>query len=78
VRKLFSNPDTRSTILSLTNFTFGITHHHTDDGKKDSFLELNIEQGITDPEVLKQIYTAFFYVLENLELTVNPNRISPA
>lgn len=66
VRKLFSSPQLREIIAALEDFTFGI-HHHTNNGVKSPYLELMIEDGITDAVRLRQIFNAFYVVLTLIE-----------
>jgi hypothetical protein len=67
-RKLFASPSVRSVFENLSNFTFGIaTHHANEPHKKDAYLELNIESGITDPDQLRELYSAFYSVLTALD-----------
>ncbi len=68
VRALFADPEVRSVLLSLNDFSFGIhTHHLEDSHKKGPFLELLIDAGITDPTRLRQLYHAFFTVLQAVD-----------
>ena len=76
VRRIFSDMAVRETILSLSDFSFGITQHHKEDHKKAWYLELNIEQGITNVEELREIYKAFLSVLQSLESTFENSTVS--
>ena len=68
IKSLFSEKDTRLPFENLTDFTFHITQHHIDETEtKADFLELNIEEAITDIPTLKQIYTAFSTILDAIE-----------
>ncbi|RCH55056.1 hypothetical protein DJ568_09795 [Mucilaginibacter hurinus] len=59
---IFSDTETRTTLVELEDFDLGI-HHHTTDAGESATLELNIDEGITDIAVLKKIYDAFYTVL---------------
>jgi len=64
VKAVFSGQETRELLESLENFSFGIALHHVADSEfKEPFLELVIEDGITDVTVLKKIYDVFVNVL---------------
>ncbi len=66
--RLFADPETRETIQSLYNFSFGIVGHHTKDKKhKDFFLELIVEEAVTEASELKKLFKAFTAVLAQLE-----------
>ena|SRR5579875_1519038 len=65
-KAVFSNADVRETLLQLSPFTFAIMHHDADNNQAPSFLELNIEDGITDTKALRKIYHAFYLVLQVL------------
>lgn len=64
---LFSDAQVRTILLSLPSLTFGIVQYimEASDGKAP-FLELRIEEGITNPAILKKIYHAFYTVLHQL------------
>jgi hypothetical protein len=67
MKYLFSNPKTRSVFETLNDFTFGITKRNVEDSDlKIPALELYIEQGITDPVILRELYEAFYSVLINI------------
>jgi hypothetical protein len=64
IRTLFADAKVRSAFTSLTDFDFGIRLHSIEGGsKKQPFLELNIEDGITDTAFLRELYHAFYMVL---------------
>lgn len=64
VKQVFSDRSVRELFKSLNDFTFGITKHTIPDSNyKGAFLELIIEDGITDPDHLRKIYHAFFNTL---------------
>jgi hypothetical protein len=68
VVSLFADPELRSVFTGLEDFDFGIHTHTPDDTDEErTFLELNIDQGITDPLLLQRIYRAFYAVLVGLE-----------
>ncbi len=67
VKTLFADASVRKTLSELTNFDLGIRQHQIEDSdKKQSFLELNIEDGITDTAFLSELYHAFYVVLESI------------
>ena len=64
VKAVFSDSSVRATFQAMTDFKLHITHHHPKDGEtNDTFLELEIQVGITDSAELKEIYHAFWKVL---------------
>jgi hypothetical protein len=67
VKMLFADEHTRALFTDLNDFDFGI-RMHTPDGSdtKQAFLELNIEDGILDTIVLREIYHVFRNVLTAL------------
>lgn len=68
VRFIFSDLEVRKVLQMLDNFSFGIANHHVGDSHlKEPFLELVIEEGITDTDALKDIYNAFINVLNKIE-----------
>jgi hypothetical protein len=62
-RLMFSEPDTRKTIQSLTNFSLFVEHT---EGSPSS-LHLIINEGITAAEKLEELHSAFLSVLTNLK-----------
>ncbi len=68
IKSLFSEKQTRVPFEGLTDFTFHIAQHHIDEtSAKADFLELSIEEAITDIPRLKPIYNAYTKVLDALE-----------
>ncbi|MEO6521276.1 MAG: hypothetical protein ABIN91_06360 [Mucilaginibacter sp.] len=64
VKTLFTDEQTRKTLTELENFDLGIRLHSVEGSdKKEAFLELNIEDGITDIDTLRELYHAFYMVL---------------
>jgi hypothetical protein len=63
IRTMLTDATTRQVLLSLEDFTFEIVLPDEDPDEQDSTLELIIEEGITDPDRLRQIYRVFFGVL---------------
>ena len=58
----------REVLQGLPKFDFHITHHTSDYTQVEAaFLELRIEEGITEPDRLREIYNAFFKVLVNID-----------
>ena len=67
--RIFSDINVRKLFQSLDSFTLHLTHHHlAGQIEKVPFLELSIEEGITDPAVLRNVYEAFYMVLSGIEL----------
>jgi hypothetical protein len=66
VHQLFSDAGVREVFSSLPDFNLQVKEHEQDDIQQ-SFLELEIEEGITDPDRLRNIYHAFYAVLTALE-----------
>jgi len=67
-RRIFADIDVRKTLQALRSFNLHLAHHHVAGKKgKETTLELNIEEEITDPEVLKDLYGAFCKVLDQIE-----------
>jgi len=67
MKYLFSNPKARAVFEKLNDFHFGISRKKLDD--KDltiPYLELYIEQGITDPKILRELYEAFYSILVHI------------
>jgi len=65
VKTLFADDDVRRVFTELENFDLGIRLHDIEDtDEKQAFLELNIEDGITDTIALRQLYHAFYEVLK--------------
>ncbi len=68
VSLLFSDADVRKTLQELPGLTFGIVQYllKEEEGKVP-FLELRIEEGLTDAVQLRNVYHAFFSVLMKLD-----------
>jgi hypothetical protein len=68
VKTIFSDPVVIPIFTTLKDFDFGIRLHSVEgDSQKQAFLELNIEDGITDIKTLRELYHAFGAVLDRLE-----------
>jgi hypothetical protein len=68
VTALFADPELRAVFTELEDFDFGIHSHTPEDADEErTFLELNIDQGITDIAALHRIYHAFLEILKGLE-----------
>ncbi|MDR6942512.1 hypothetical protein [Mucilaginibacter pocheonensis] len=68
VKALFADPSVIEVFTVLTDFDFGIRLHNVEGSdQKQAFLELNIKDGITDVEILRELYHAFCVVLDKLE-----------
>lgn len=64
MKYLFSNPKARAVFEKLSNFHFGIVKRHiANTDLKVPYLELFIDDGISDPETLKKLYDAFYSIL---------------
>lgn len=66
VKAVFTDAAVRQVFEKLDDFDFGIRKHTVDD-HKHAFLELNIEDGITDPLQLRVLYHAFYSVLTTID-----------
>lgn len=68
MQRIFSEVAVREILQSLRLFSLHLMQHHVA-GQKDklSFLELTIDEGITDPSVLRQLYEAFIRVLKKID-----------
>lgn len=68
VKKLFTHKEVRDVFEKLDDFDFGIRMHSVEHGDhKQSFLELNIEDGVTEPAELRKLYSAFYSVLDTID-----------
>lgn len=68
VRRMFTDVNVREIFQSLGSFTLHLESHHAAGQKeKQPFLVLNIEAGITDSSVLRNLYEAFSTVLDATE-----------
>jgi hypothetical protein len=67
VKALFTDATVRKVIQSLEDYTFGIIMHHANHGDKAPFLELYINNAITDATELRKIYHSFYTVLTSLD-----------
>ncbi len=68
IKDILSSIQIREVIQSLPNFEFHIGHHHSSHTEVESaFLELRIDEGITDTARLRLIYSAFILVLEKVD-----------
>lgn len=65
VKTLFSDEEVRATLLSVPHFLLHIGHREIE-GIKRNLLELEIEEGITDPAALLAIYQVFFNLLKKI------------
>lgn len=69
LHEILSDKGLRELLQSFTGFTFHIGHHHSANTQVESaFLELRIDEGITEPVMLREIYTAFVLVLNRIDL----------
>lgn len=67
VRTIFTDEEARTALLALPDFTFEVVLPDTDPDLEDSTLELIIEEGITDPARLRQLYRVFFGTLNLID-----------
>jgi len=68
VLDIFEEQRVRQVFANLQSFDLAI-HHHTDHdtGISQKSLELNIDEGDTDPAALREIYHSFYQILTGLE-----------
>ena len=67
-RRIFYDEEVRKVFQSLRSFTLHLVHHHVAGQKENQcFLELSVEEGITDPAILRNLYEAFCIVLGGIE-----------
>lgn len=67
-RRIFSDEEVRKIFQTLRSFTLHLVHHHAAGPKEEQyFLELSIDEGITDPAMLRNLYEAFCSVLGGIE-----------
>jgi hypothetical protein len=71
VRTMLVDDTTRAVLLSLQDFTFEIVLADGDADGEEATLELIIEEGITDPVRLREIYRVFFGIL----VLINPFKL---
>lgn len=70
VISIFSDEKIRNVFKDLTDFVFHTTFNITPRSDSEgNFIELNIEDGITDPIMLREIYEGFYLVL----IAIDPN-----
>ena len=70
VKSILTDEQVRQTLVELPDFTFEITGHDDQPDKRQ--LRLNIEEGITDAQLLRTIYATFTRVLADIELKRAP------
>jgi hypothetical protein len=69
LRDILSDSTVRDVLLSLPDFTFHIGHHHAPNTFVESgYLELRIDEAITETSELRAIYASFVHVLSKLEI----------
>jgi hypothetical protein len=69
LKSVLSDNKVKEAILSLSDFKFFIGHHHSSHTYVESgYLELRIDEGITDVDRLKSLYFLFTSVLERIEM----------
>ncbi|MES2645823.1 MAG: hypothetical protein V4717_03020 [Bacteroidota bacterium] len=67
VKHLFEDSFVRNVFGSLANYTLGTTKQHLPNNPDSIALEFTIDSAIFNAEELRNIYTAFTMVLDNLE-----------
>jgi len=68
LKDLLSDSEIRTLLQSLPEFHFHIAHHSSQKTEVEgALLKLNIEEGITDPKVLRKVYNMFINVLTKLD-----------
>ena len=66
--EIFADSDSRLLFQSLDDYTFGIVSHHVVEGsEKQLFLELVIEEAVTEPQNLRELFNVFVSILRKLE-----------
>lgn len=67
VKALFTDSKVRAVFEKLDDFDFGTRMHPIENSDhRQAFLELNIENGITEPAELRKLYSAFYSVLDTI------------
>lgn len=70
INDLLADPSVRDVLASLTGFKFHIGHHHSDHTEVESaYLELRIDDGITDIQNLRILYDVFFEIKNKVDLS---------
>ncbi|WP_158829481.1 hypothetical protein [Mucilaginibacter lacusdianchii] len=68
VHRIFEDADVRELFARLEDFDLVIHHQKLGESNAEQpVLELNINEGITDPASLRAVYHAFYKVLETIE-----------
>jgi len=68
VKELFIDNEVRAVFEKLSDFDFGIRMHQIEGHEhKGAFLELNIDDGITEPDKLRKLYHTFYSVLTTID-----------
>jgi len=65
-RRIFASDTVRNILIALDSFHCGI-HTHTNNGAKQHFLELYIDENVDDLLVLKSLYKVFYSLLIVIE-----------
>ncbi|MBC7915319.1 MAG: hypothetical protein H7Y07_14485, partial [Pyrinomonadaceae bacterium] len=69
LKDVLADDSVRKLILSFDEFNMHIGHHYSSNTEVESaFLELRIDDGITDVLKLREIYAAFMLVLSKVDL----------
>jgi len=75
-RLLFADPQARTVFQSLSQFNCSIRENKSGDTTDSYYLELYVEEAITDIPLLANIYDAFLQILTTLENLDHAFRIS--
>ncbi|MEO6188001.1 MAG: hypothetical protein ABIO82_07365 [Ginsengibacter sp.] len=68
IKSVFADEDSRKTIENFTMFKFHTVEYKIDEtDNKGIFLELTIEEAITDMIFLQQVFNTFYSVLKKIE-----------
>ncbi|WP_069658598.1 hypothetical protein [Arcticibacter eurypsychrophilus] len=66
--EVFADEKVRKVLLSYQDLDFGIVEYAMENStEKAPFLELKIKAGITDPILLREIYSAFYLVIQTID-----------
>lgn len=68
VIKIFSDGSLRRILLKYEDVSFGIVDYALEESDgKAPFLELKVNAGITDPLLLREIYSAFYSIIQSVD-----------
>ena len=66
VKSVFSDPAVRNVLCYLPQFVLEIKHVDNEQEEKQALLKFIIEEGITEPELLRKIYHTFYLIVTAL------------